>query len=407
MLVCQVIELRPTAGQVEIFRSHGHAARIARNDLIALWRDEGRRLPGFRFKTGELRPQVNRGKYEAHPWFKGLSQNAVKGGMIDAVDAIERYYRGQNRRPRFHGKTRALAFRADNGPGTVKVEGKVITIPAKAGGQVRMKEVLRWPGKVIRECRIKERAGRWFASVRVELDPTEYLHQCGTGVLGIDLGLKTFATIAYPDGTIEKVEAPQPFKQSLKALRRAQRRLSRRQKGSKNRQKAREAVAKRHSRMASIRKDFLHQLSHRITANAETVQVESLSLKGWQRRWGRKTSDLAPAEFLRQLEYKATWKGGELVRADWHFPSTQICNACGERGSSLSLDVREWTCHCCGSILDRDGNAALNIRNWPGATRSLPVDANGKTSTWEALAEEAGTGCAVRLSNISQICADF
>ena len=407
MLVSQVIELRPSQRQEEAFRRHAAAARIARNDLIALWREEGKRLPGFRFKLVELRPQVNRVKNVAHPWFRELSQNAVKGGMIDAVDAIERFYRGQSRRPRFHGRHRKLTFRADNGPGTVRLDGKALTLPTKAGGQVKTKEPLRWSGKVIRECRIKEKAGRWFASVRVDLDPAEYPHHCGNGVIGIDLGLKTLATIAYPDGAIEKVDAPQPLKRSLKALRRAQRRLSRRRKGSRNREKARKAVAKRHSRMANIRKDFLHQLSLHVTASAHTIRVEGLSVKAWQRRWGRKTSDLAPAEFLRQLEYKATWKGGEFLKADWHFPSSQICNACGERGGPLELDVRRWRCHNCVALLDRDGNAALNIRDWPGATRSLPVDANGKTSDVEALAVEAGTDCPVRLVQISRIRADF
>ena len=187
MLVSRIILLQPSRRQEDAFRRHAAAARVSRNDLIALWREEGKRLPGFRLKTVELRPEVNRVKYANHPWFKELSQNAVKGGMIDVVDAIERYYRGQNRRPRFHGRNRPLAFRADNGPATVKINGKTLTVPAKAGGHVRTKEPLRWPGKVIRECRIKEKAGRWYASVREELNPAEYRHECGTGVLGIDL----------------------------------------------------------------------------------------------------------------------------------------------------------------------------------------------------------------------------
>ena len=391
MLICKVIELKPTAEQVDTFLSHSHAARITRNDMVALWREEGGRLPGFRYKLVELRPVLNKDKFTWRPWFAGLSQNAVKGGMIDARDAIKRYYDGRNRRPRFHGRNHSPAFRADNGSGTVQLDGKRLTAPAKAGGPVKTKEPIRWAGKVVRECRIKEKAGRWYASVRVVLDPGEYPHKCGQGVLGIDLGLKTFATIAYPDGTVEKVDASQPFKQSLKALRRAQRRLSRRQKGSNNRRKARVAVAKRHSRMANIRKDFLHKLSHQVTGGSRTVQVESLSVKGWQRRWGRKTSDLAPAEFLRQLEYRADWKSGGFLKAAWRFPSSQICQACGERGGRLALPVRRWVCLSCGCVLDRDGNAALNIRDWPGAPRSLPVDANGKTSSVEALAVEAGT----------------
>lgn len=386
MLICQQIELRPTARQRETFARHGAAARIARNDLIALWREEGRRLPGFRYTLKERRPLLNAGKFSAHPWFAELSQNAVKGGYADAEDAISRFYSGQNRRPRFHGKSRRLAFRASNGKDTVKVDSRRLILPAKAGGSVKMKEGLRWYKPEIRECRIWEKAGRWFASVRVETQypdqcwypspcPDDYPAVCGAGVAGIDLGLKTFAAIAWPDGSIEKVDAPEPFKRSMRALRRAQRKVSRRRKGGNNRRKAVKDLARRHSRMANIRKDFLHKLSHRATAQAEVVVVESLSIKGWQRLWGRKTGDLAPGELLRQLEYKAAWRGGRVVKADWHFPSSQLCHGCGYRFQSLNLSIREWSCPDCGQINDRDGNAALNLRAWPGATGQLPGEA--------------------------------
>ena len=389
MLIAQVIELQPSDPQESAFRSHAAVARIARNDVVALWREEGKRLRGFRFKTVELRPQVNRVKYVAHPWFRELSQNAVKGGMIDAVDAIERYYRGQNRRPRFLGRNSRPRFRIDNGVGTVRMDNSHLLLPRI--GRVRMKEELRWPGKAIRECRIREQGGRWYASVRLEIAEEEYPHHCGNGMLGIDLGLKTFATIAYPDGTIEKVQAPEPLKRSLRSLRRSQRKLARRKMGSRNRAKAKRDVGRQHRRMASIRKDFLHQLSHRVTAAAEVVQVETLSIKGWQRLWGRKTSDLAPGELLRQLEYKAQWRGGTFLKVARNFPSSQLCHDCGERKGKLGLEVRRWRCPACGILQDRDANAALNIRDWPGATRPLPVDASGKTFSVKAPALEAGT----------------
>ena len=335
MLICQVIELKPTSAQVDTYHRNAAAARIDRNDLVALWREQGRRLPGFRYCKWERRPALNKAKFAEHPSFAEVSQNAVKGGYLDAEEAIARYYSGQNRRPRFLGKSSRPRFRADNGPGTITMEGKRLSLPSKAGGQVKTKERLRWPGKQIRECRVRESGGRWYASVRVEIDQAEYRHQCGAGAIGIDLGLKTFAAIAHTDGTIEKLEAPEPYRKSLKALRRANRRLSRRRKGGKNWRKAKTEVGKRHRRMASIRKDFLHQLSHRLTTSAYTIQVESLSLKGWQRRWGRKTSDLAPAEFLRQLEYKAAWRDGLMVKADWHFPSSQLCHECRTKGGKL------------------------------------------------------------------------
>ena len=136
MMLCQLIELEPSHRQETAFCSHAAAARMARNDIIALWREEGKRLPGFRLRTGQLRPEANKVKYAEHPWFRELSQNAVKGGMIDGVDAIERYYQGQNRRPRFHGKNSRLPFRIDNGVDTVKVDNGHLVRPRI--GRVRM-----------------------------------------------------------------------------------------------------------------------------------------------------------------------------------------------------------------------------------------------------------------------------
>ena len=248
----------------------------------------------------------------------------------------------------------------------MKADGSHLLLPRI--GRVRMKEELHWPGKALRECRIREHGGRWYASVRVEIGEEEYPHHCGNGVLGIDLGLKTFATIACPDGTIEKVQAPEPLKRSLWSLRRSQRKLARRKAGSRNRAKAQGDVGRRHRRMASIRKDFLkdflHQLSHRLTAAAQVVQVETLSIRGWQRLWGRKTSDLAPGELLSQLEYKAQWRGGTFLKVARDFPSSQLCHDCGERNGKLGLEVRRWRCSGCGTLQNRDANAALNIRDY-------------------------------------------
>ena len=113
----------------------------------------------------------------------------------------------------------------------MKVDGSHVAL--RRTGRVWMREGLRWPGKAIRECRIREHGGRWYASVRVEIEEVEYTGHCGQGVLGIDLGLKTFATIAYPDGTVGKVQAPEPLRRSLRSLRQSQRKLARRKVGSR------------------------------------------------------------------------------------------------------------------------------------------------------------------------------
>ena len=206
-------------------------------------------------------------KRQERPWFGEVAHQAVKGGYLDAQDAVVRFYEGQSRRPRFKSRGSRKAFRADNGPGTIRIEGKNLILPKKAGGRVRMKEGLRWDQPEIRTCRIWEKAGLWFASVTVKtrypedcLYPSpcsaDYPQFCGEGRIGLDLGLRTFVTIAWPEGEPEKVSAPEPLKKSLNALRRAQRKVSRRKKGSRNRAKAIKQVAKRQRRMANIRKDF-------------------------------------------------------------------------------------------------------------------------------------------------------
>ena len=257
-----------------------------------------------------------------------------------------------------------------------------------------MKEELRWPDKGIREFRIREHGGSWYASVRVEIAEEEYPHHCGNGVLGIDLGLKTFATIAYPDGTIEKVEgsgtaqAQPPVSPAV-----ADGSWPARKMGSRNRAKAKGDVGRRHRRMARYPKGLpapaVVAPGHRRRRSGPGGNpVASRDGRGCgdgrRRTWPR-------GNFCGSLEYKAEWRGGTFLRVDSDFPSSQLCHECGERGHRLALDVRTWTCAHCGSILYRDGNAALNIRDWPGAKRPLPVDASGKTFSVKAPAVEAGT----------------
>ena len=404
MLIAQLIELKPTSVQTEMFYRHSAGARIARNDLVALWRAEGKKEPDDRLDYRKLRPRYNALKHGVRPWFSELSQNAIKGGLMDAEDAVMWFYRKLARPPRFHKAGRRDAFRADNGVGTVSLADRTLRLPKKAGGNVRMKEALRWPGAVIRGCRIRRKADRWFASVRVEVPDSAYPQRCGQGRVGLDLGLSTFATIA-PEGAEEadvvKVSAPQPFRTAMTRLRRAQRRVSRRKIGSNNRRKAKRQVEKLHYRIDNIRKDFLHQLSHRLTAEYAEVKVETLSVQGWKKLHGRKTSDLAPAELLRQLDYKATWRGGRIVAADMWFPSSRLCHNCGWKYQDLTLNERAWTCKQCGVLHDRDANAALNIRDyrpelpgdclWTPCKTTVPVAAAGEAGTVAyALASESG-----------------
>jgi putative transposase len=182
-------------------------------------------------------------------------------------------------------------------------------------------------------------------------------------VIGIDLGLTTFATISNGRQT-EKIEAPKPLKKNLKRLRRAQRVLSRRQKGSKRREQARRRVARIHRRVRNVRGDFLNKLTTRLARENQAVVVEDLHTKGMvrNRHLAKAVSDAGWGEFRRMLEYKVVLYGSRLVAVDRFFPSSKTCSGCGAVKAVLLLSDRQYACEECGALLDRDENAAKNIR---------------------------------------------
>jgi putative transposase len=203
----------------------------------------------------------------------------------------------------------------------------------------------------------KDCADRYFVSMLVEedikqLEPVEQS-------IGADLGLKDF--VALSDGEI--VGNPKFFQKDEKKLAKAQRRHARKQKGSKNRAKARTKVARIHARIADRRRDFLHQLSTRLIRENQLICVETLAVKNMVKNHSlaKAISDVGWSEFVSQLEYKATWYGRNLVKIDKWYPSSKRCFDCGHLLDSLSLAIREWTCPECGVVHDRDINAAKNL----------------------------------------------
>jgi len=171
-------------------------------------------------------------------------------------------------------------------------------------------------------------------------------------IVGIDFGLKTFLTLS--DGKV--VESPRYYLQYLKELKKLQRRLSRKQKGSNNYKKAKRKLAKLHIKIANVRRDYFHKLANKIANNYDYVVIEDLNIKSMQKLWGKKISDYAFSEFVNILEYKTT-----LIKIDRFYPSTKTCSKCGYVLDELGLKVREWRCPKCHTKHDRDLNAAVNI----------------------------------------------
>ena len=182
-------------------------------------------------------------------------------------------------------------------------------------------------------------------------------------VIGIDLGLKHFAVLS--DG--QKISSPRFLRRAEKNLKRRQRDLSRKEKGSRNRDKARLKVARAHARVADARRDFHHQLSTALIRDNQAVAVEDLAVKGLARTWlAKSVHDAGWSGFVGMLEYKARLYGRTFIRIGRFEPTSRTCSACGIKDGPKPLHVRVWTCPSCGTRLDRDINAAVNVARAAG-----------------------------------------
>jgi putative transposase len=200
-------------------------------------------------------------------------------------------------------------------------------------------------------------SGQWHVSLLVNTD-IEKLPKINKSI-GLDVGITSL--IVTSDG--DKISNPKHFKRLRKKLKKAQKTLSRKQKGSKNRHKARLKVAKVHGQISDSRKDFLHKLTTQLVRENQTIVVEDLAIKNMVKnhKLALSISDASWGELIRQLAYKCEWYGRELVKIDRWFPSSKRCGSCGHVVDKLPLNVREWECPKCGANHDRDINASKNI----------------------------------------------
>ncbi len=369
--------LDPSPGQEQALRSHAGAARFAWNWALARCRERYRAERRW-YSAIELHRLWNQVKRSdpALAWWEQNSKCAYQESFRDLDKALRDFIASKKglrkgRRlgfPKFkkRGKCRD-SFRFSTG--AIGCAGASVRLPRL--GVVKTHESTRKLNRRLEagtarilSATVSRTAQRWYVSFTVEVERAIPARHARPGsAIGVDLGVRTLLTAVDDQGRIVAVEGPRALRSSLRKLRRADRRCSRKAHGSANRRKAAAQLARIHARIANIRADALHQATTALAQRYETVVAEDLNVTGMlaNRRLARAVADQGFWSTRRMLGYKTAWRGGQLITADRWYPSSKTCSACGTVKAKLSLSERTFICQECGHTEDRDINAARSL----------------------------------------------
>jgi len=386
-------ELDPNNKQRTLFVKCAGVARFVYNWGLA--DHEERYARGEKTNIYEQKRRFNALKDEHFPWIREVAYVIIQEAFSNLEAAYKNFYRRQKNGDKKPGYPKFKSRK--NGIGSFRMRGSIsidedrIKLPRI--GWVRLKErgYLPTEGIKLLSVTISERTGRWFVSVQCEMEIDE---QQNTGpVIGVDFGVKDL--VVCSNG--KRFNPPEELYGLDRTVIRLSRKLSRQRMGGKNREKTRRRIARIGARIANVRRQMTHDISDYLTAKTKSrvIGIEDLNVKGMMKNHNlaRAIANVNFGELRRQIEYKARWRGSEVVVADRWYPSSKTCSHCGSIRDELKLSERIFRCPECGFEIDRDLNAAINLRNMAA---KLAVTACGEErlqpETAAVLLNEAGTG---------------
>lgn len=363
-------ELKPNKEQIFFFVNCSGARRFiwnwALNKKIELYKAEKKSISKY-----DLSKEITQLKETELQWLSEIPRTTVTMVLKDLDEAYQNFFRRVKKGekpgfPKFKSKYRNKNSFTFQGTKNIRVKPDKIKLPRI--GWVNLKEKGYIPTAYVKILfiTVSEQAGRWFISVTVE--ENIYSEKATGEPVGIDLGVRTLATCS--DG--RAFENPKVLYKYEHRLKRYQRKLARQQKQSNNRKKTKQKIAKLHYKISNIRKDNIHKATSDILAKAKRTSerpsciiLENLNIEGMVKNshLAKTISDASMREFRRQIEYKAKWYGTDILLADTFYPSSKTCSECGEIKAILKLSERTFVCESCGLVMDRDLNAAINLKN--------------------------------------------
>ena len=358
MIRTHKIALKPSPRHLPLLEQGTTSAREAYNWALAYFKetlDAGEPCP-----AGMLHPWWKAAQPPLYPPFDDLCQNAAKYAVYALGDAIKAWQDNarNNEFPKVHGPGHRPAFRVHKDEGIVRCEGKRIELPNI--GSVRMHESLRFAGS-IPMVTVTHEAERWWACVAVEMkDPPP----CpGDEIIGVDLGVGTIAVSS--DGT--RYEIPEAIGRLRREIGRLRRRLAQQVQGSGRHERTQRQLQKARYQARCLREEAQHRAAEEIVAKARVVVMEDLDIIDMMNQGGKRLAGGIARAAMRSLQEKIAYRceaaGVRLVRVPVDFPSTRMCSRCGEP-REMPLRQRVYECPCCGLVLDRDLNAAINLKQY-------------------------------------------
>jgi len=353
IILSHKIRLSPNRNQTEYFCKACGIARFTWNWGLAEWKRQYE--AGLKPSGMELKKQFNAVKEKEFPWVYEVTKYACQQPFIFLQKAFVNFFSGKADYPRFKKKGIHDCFYIGNDQ--FDVRNKKIRFPIL--GWVKMCEYLRFAGKIV-SAAVSGIAGMWFVSISVKVNAESAISE-NQAFAGVDLGVKNLATVS----TGEVVEGPKAYRKLQKKLAKLQRSMSRKTAGSKNREKAKRKLARLHYRISCMRQDAIHKLTTGLTQKFSVIVIEDLNVKGMMgnRKLAKSIGDMGFYEFKRQPDYKIKMSGGKLIIAERWFPSTKKCSGCGNINDGITLSDRIYICPLCSLTIDRDLNAALNLKS--------------------------------------------